>query len=151
MIDMKDRKTMLVLLITLCWVLITFSGWFGYWFFGLCLAVVLMLLHMVLGSVQNDQLSKKMLIYPLLSWTVLWLVGFYIAEHYAQAFEGVMPSFTVLGFHPSFGAIIIAYWIGGLLTLTVGLNLYASEWLSEDSWNDFKAKIEKLNQEQSKV
>ncbi|SMP40933.1 hypothetical protein [Anoxynatronum buryatiense] len=151
MIDMKDRKTLLVLLITACWIIITLSGWFGYWFFGLCLSVVLMLLHMMMGAAQNGKLSKKMLLYPLGSWTVLWLAGFYIAEYYSQAFMGVMPSFTILGFHPSFGAIVIAYWIGGMLTLTAGLILYASEWLSEDSWDAFKAKIEALNQEHPNV
>jgi hypothetical protein len=63
-------------------------------------------------------------------------------------FEGIMPTFTILGFHPSFSWTIILYWIGGVLTLTLGFVKLKDEWLSEQDWEEFKKNVKKIDERQ---
>jgi hypothetical protein len=63
-------------------------------------------------------------------------------------FAGVMPDFTILGFHPSFSWTVILYWIGGVLTLTLGFVALKDEWLSEKDWEEFKGKVQKIDERQ---
>ncbi|MTI69109.1 MAG: hypothetical protein FH751_02490 [Firmicutes bacterium] len=143
--DIGKKSTGIILIITSLWVFITICGWNGNWFVGLISSVVLMLLYMMLGASKNGKLSKKLFMYPLLSWGVLWIVGFYFSKYYADVFAGKMPNFSILGFHPSFAFTILTYWIGGVLTLTVGLNIFTDHWLSDEDWDNFKEKIKAIN------
>jgi hypothetical protein len=59
-----------------------------------------------------------------------------------------MPDFTILGFHPSFSWTVILYWIGGVLTLTLGFVALKDEWLSEKDWEEFKGKVQKIDERQ---
>ncbi|GAA0177710.1 hypothetical protein SH2C18_08880 [Clostridium sediminicola] len=140
-----DKRTGIFLVITSLWVFITISGWVGTWFIGMISSVILMLLYMMLGASKEGKLNKKLFLYPLLSWAVLWSVGFYFSKYYAEVFAGKMPSFTILGLHPSFSFIILTYWIGGVLTLTVGFYFFSDSWLSDEDWNNFKKKIQSIN------
>jgi len=130
-------RTHVVLAMTVLWVAITLCGWFGKWYVGLYLSVLLMLLHMMLGAAQKGILSKKLLMYPLLTWALVWGGGFYM---------NIPPSYTILGFHPSFAWIILCYWIGGVLTLTLGLVKYKDLWLSDTDWDDFIKTVKHLNE-----
>lgn len=143
--EIGSKRTGIIIFITVLWVFITISGWNGNWFSGLISSVVLMLLYMMLGAAQNGKLNKKLFLYPLLSWAVLWIAGFYFSKYYADVFAGRMPDFTVLGFHPSFAFTILTYWIGGVLTLTVGFYIFSDYWLSDKGWDNFKKKIEAIN------
>ena len=139
-------RTHVVLAMTVLWVAITLCGWFGKWYVGLYLSVLLMLLHMMLGAAQKGILSKKLLMYPLLTWGLVWGVGFYMAKLNSDAFMNIPPSYTILGFHPSFAWIILCYWIGGVLTLTLGLVKYKDLWLSDTDWDDFIKTVKHLNE-----
>ncbi len=149
--QIKGKETPLILLMTALWIAITLCGWWGQWFLGLILGCLLMLVHMMMGSAQNGILHKKLFLYPLLSWFVLWVAGFIMTEVYANQFAGVAPSFTILGFHPSFAFIILFYWIGGVLTLTLGLVRYAHHWLSTDQWDHFKQRIAEIERQEEAV
>ena len=120
-------------------------GWKGLYIEAMYLCVILMLLHVMLGSAKKGHLDSKLLVYPFLSWAVLWIAGFYLMDKYAVMFKGVMPEFTVLGMHPSFAPLAIMYFIGGVLTMTVGYYVYKDKWLSTADWEEFKEKIELLN------
>ena len=146
-----NKRTAIILVITMLWVLITLCGWTGNWFIGLISSVILMLLYMVLGASRKGVLSKKLLIYPILSWTTIWILGFILANHYANIFKGMMPDFTILGFHPSFAFIIFAYWVGGVLTLSLGFYLFSDHWLTDDDWTEFKNKIASINAAKEEV
>lgn len=146
--EIGKNRTGIVLTITGLWVAITICGWTGRWFEGLIMSVLLMLLHMMMGAAQNGKLDKKLLMYPLLTWFVVWILGFVFAKNYSDLFLNVAPTFKILGFHPSFAAIILAYWIGGVLTLTLGLVKFSGLWLSDANWDAFKAKMDLLNQEE---
>lgn len=148
--DISGKRTMITVANAILWCVITVCGWYGQWFVGLILGVVLMLSHMMMGAAQNGKISMKLLMYPLGSWFVLWAGGFFIAKYYSDLFLNKAPDFTILGFHPSFAMIILAYWIGGVLTLTLGLIKHSDQWLSDESWDAFLAKMKQLNGEEVK-
>ncbi|WP_432407708.1 hypothetical protein [Wukongibacter sp. M2B1] len=149
--NIGNKRTGIIIVITVLWVFITLSGWSGSWFAGLISSVILMLLYMILGSAKNGRLSKKLLIYPLLSWSVLWIIGFFFSKYYADIFTGRIPDFTILGFHPSFAFTILTYWIGGVLTLTLGFYFFADHWLSDEDWNNFKDRIKSINSAKGEI
>jgi hypothetical protein len=120
-----------------------YLGWQNDFVLAMCLGVVLMFLHIVLGAAKNGVISKKLLVYPFGLWAILWIASFICSKHYSDLFAGVMPTFTILGFHPSFAFTIWFYWIGGMLTLSLGFHLYKDEWLSEKDWKDFVAQVQK--------
>lgn len=147
MIDFSKHKTSMMVLIALLWIVIMILGWANYYVEGMVLGVVLMLLHAVLGSSHNDKISKKFFVYPLLSWAALWIVSFILSQVYAVKFAGVMPNFTVLGLHPSFAPTFFLYWIGGMLTLSLGFYVLRNEWLSDETWETFLNEVKQLKEE----
>ena len=144
--NISGKQTGIIVLIGILWIVITLLGWKEYYMAGMYLGVVLMFLHMILGISKKGKLSSKMLIYPLLVWAVLWCASFYLSRYYADLFAGKVPDFSILGFHPSFAWTILAYWLGGIATLTFGFILFQDEWLSEEDWKEFKNKIAMLEQ-----
>ncbi len=146
--DIQGLRTPIIITIALLWATITVLGWYGMYMPGLYLGVILMLLHMVLGVSIKNKVSKKFIIYPLLPWAIIWAISFYLSDKHSAMFEGMMPTFTILGFHPSFSWTIILYWIGGVLTLTLGFVALKDEWLSEKDWEEFKGKVHEIDQRQ---
>lgn len=57
-----------------------------------------------------------------------------------------MPTFTVLGVHPSFAPTIFLYWIGGQFTLNLGYYLLQDEWLSQEDWDSFCNKVKDMKE-----
>lgn len=146
---LSDKSVTTIIIITaVLWLAINLSGWTGHHMVGMYLSVILMLLYMILGIAKQGIVSKKFFLYPLLVWSIAWMASFFLAEHYSVKFAGNLPDFTVLGFHPSFAPVVILYWLGGILTLTLGFIYYKDEWLSEKDWNDFKIKIEAIEKEE---
>ncbi len=145
--NVRKHQTAIWLAIAVLWIFCIVSGTTGHFVWGLCAGVPLMYLHMMLGMAKGGVVSRKFMLYPMGIWAVLWIVGFILSGYYADLFMGVMPTFTVLGFHPSFAPTIFLYWIGGQLTLNLGFYLYRDEWLSDDEWEDFCKKANKLKEE----
>ncbi len=146
----EKTVTIFVLITTALWVIITVLGWKGQHMAGMYLGLVMMLLYMILGVSKQGVVSKKLLFYPLISWGLVWAISFFLADFYALKYAGVMPDFTIMGFHPSFAPIIFLYWIGGMLTLTLGFVVLKDEWMSEEDWDNFKVKIEGLKEEEKR-
>lgn len=142
--NISKHRDIIVSLIAVLWFVCIITGTSGHYVFGMCAGVVLMLLHMVLGTAKNGVVPKKFLLYPLLVWAALWLASFIFSGHYGTMYGNDMPAFTVFGFHPSFAPTIFLYWIGGMLTLNLGLYLLQDEWLSEKDWEDFLNKVNSL-------
>lgn len=141
--NIKGKEDVLMVLVAILWLVIMVLGWLNQYLIGMILSVVLMLSHMILGVSKNGKISKKILFYPLLSWATLWIISFSLSEYFAKHFAGQMPSFTVGGFHPSFAPTFFLYYIGGMLTLTVGYVVFQNEWLTDKDWNDFLEKVKK--------
>jgi len=148
--DISGKRTGIIVLIGILWIIITLMGWQEHYMAGMYLGVVLMLLHMILGSSKGGRISTKMLVYPLMIWGILWCASFFLSRYYADLFAGKIPDFTILGFHPSFAWTIFAYWLGGIATLTFGFILFKDEWLSEKDWDEFKEEIKLLKQSEVK-
>lgn len=148
--NIKQNQTIIWLLIAVLWIVCIVSGTTGHFVLGMCAGVILMFLHMLPGVAKNGIVSKRFLVYPLIVWAVLWLASFILSGYYGNLFAGVMPSFTVLGFHPSFAPTIFLYWIGGQLTLNLGFYLLQDEWLSEKDWEDFRKKVQSIKEKEAK-
>lgn len=144
--NLKGKTTSMVILATVLWVVITICGWMGQHIVGMVLGVVLMLIHMILGAAKKGILDKKFFIYPILVWAILWAATFILSHYHSKIFGIAMPNFTILGFHPSFAWTVLTYWIGGMLTLTVGFVLYKDLWLSDEDWDNFKNSLQEINQ-----
>ena len=144
--NIKKNATLIWVMIAVLWIACIVLGTIGQFVIAMCLGVVLMFLHMMLGMAKGGVVSKKFLIYPMVIWAVLWLVSFVLSGHFATEFAGVMPSFTVLGLHPSFAPTIFLYWIGGQLTLNLGFYLLQDEWLSQKEWDEFCAKAKEIKE-----
>lgn len=144
--DIKKHSTLIWVLIAVLWIFCIVMGTLGHFVIAMVAGVPLMFLHMTIGIAKGGVVSKKFMVYPMLIWAVLWIVSFILSGHFATEFAGVMPSFTVLGLHPSFAPTIFLYWIGGQLTLNLGFHLLKDEWLSEDEWNDFCEKAKKIKE-----
>ncbi|MGD9568755.1 MAG: hypothetical protein AB7V48_10595 [Sedimentibacter sp.] len=144
--DLSSKKTAIVVITTALWLIITYLGWNNVYLVSMYLGVVLMLLYMMLGVAKQGKLSKKLFYFSLIPWAIVWTVSFYLADYYAAIFTGVMPTFTVLGFHPSFAATVVGYWIGGMLTLTAMYMTFKDEWLSQKDWDSFLERINEIKE-----
>lgn len=144
-VKVKEKITSMIILTTILWVIITVCGWKGQYIIGMILGVFLMLVYMSIGAANQGVLNKKFFTYPLMVWATLWVLSFILSDYHGKLFTGTMPSFTILGFHPSFAWTVITYWIGGVLTLTLGFVLYKDLWLSDEDWNNFIKKIGQID------
>jgi hypothetical protein len=141
--NLAKNRTAMIVLIAILWLACMFLGWKDLFIPAMCLGVLLMLLHMLLGTAKDGVVSKKFFVYPLGIWAILWIASFICSKYFSDLFAGVIPSFTIMGFHPSFAFTVWFYWIGGMLTLSLGLVLYIDEWLSEKEWQDFISRVHK--------
>ncbi|MDK2867291.1 MAG: hypothetical protein PWP51_525 [Clostridiales bacterium] len=147
--ESSNNNGVLVVITGILWVVVTLMAWFGYWFQGIFVSFVMMLLYLIAGAKLHGKLDKTFLIYPIFSWFVLWMVSFWLVGHYSDMFRGNAPTFTILGFHPSFAWVFIA-WVGSVLTLTLGFYLLRDKWLPQEDWDAYQAKIQQLNSERNK-
>ena len=144
--DISKKKTLILVLISIFWLACIILGTTGKFVLGMVVAVPLIGLHFLLGVAKKGIVSKKFLLYPILIWTALYIVAFILCGVYADKFAGMMPAFTVLGLHPSFAPVLLLYWIGGLLTLSLGFYLLQDEWLSQEDWEEFCQKAKKVKE-----
>ena len=76
-----------------------------------------------------------------------WAAAFGLGNYFAEAFSGHYPDFTVLGFHPSFAAIIVLFWIVPTLLMGFGFELVKDRWLSRERWEHFVQSISELSRD----
>ncbi|MDO5301345.1 MAG: hypothetical protein Q4E76_02460 [Tissierellia bacterium] len=139
--DLKGKYNAIFIVIGILWVALWVLAIADQYLAAFILSIVMMLLHLILGSANNEKIDKGYLIYPLLSWAVVWAIGFYLA--YANDLAAQVEAGKFFGgFHYSFGPVVYLYWIGGVLTLMVGYFFNRNRWLSDEQWNEF---IEEAN------
>jgi hypothetical protein len=148
--QISDKRTGIVVLIGILWVVIAVLGWNNQFMPAMYLGIVLMFLHLVLGSASKGTLKPGFLVFPLGAWAILWVLSFALAKYHADVFRGVLPDFTILGFHPSFAWTVLTYWLGGVATLSLGFVFLKDQWLSREDWDDFTKKIRELNEREGK-
>jgi len=134
-------NTLLVVLTAFLWVLTAGLGWAGYGYPGMFIGVVILTIYMIQGVARRGRVSRRFIVFPLFPWFLFWCGSFWLSRYYADLYQGRVPDFTILGFHPSFAWTVLTYWIGGVLTLTVGFVFLKDEWLTEQDWAEFKDKV----------
>ena len=113
----------------------------GYWFAALYVLLGLLLVYGLLGSMHDGRLDLRLVGFPTLVWLLMWAAAFALGDHYAVAFAGRPPEFTVLGFHPSFAAIVILFWILPTLLMGFGFEAVKDRWLSRQRWDDYVKRV----------
>ena len=143
--NISKCKDLFWILIAILWVVVIILGTTGQFVLGLVLCVPLMWLHMMLGFAKHDVVSKRAMIYPFGIWAVMFIICFILCGVYATKYAGVVPP-AFLGFHPSFAPVIFLYFIGGVLTISLGYYLFRNDWLDDETWEDFCKEANKIKE-----
>lgn len=149
MIESSNKNDILIVTTGILWGVVIIMAWMGYWYQGIFVSFVMMLLYLIAGAKRHGKLEKSFMLYPILTWFVLWMVSFRLVGYYSTLFRNNAPTFTIMGFHPSFAWLFIA-WVGSVLTLSVGFYYNRDKWLSQKDWETYQAKIKLMNQELDK-
>jgi hypothetical protein len=134
-------ETRLVVLSGLLWLAMVSLASAGHWLAGLYVLLALLLVYGVLGSSHNGRFDLKLVAFPTLVWLAMWAVAFGLGEYFARAFADAYPSFTVLGFHPSFAAIILLFWLLPTLLMGFGFEWVKDRWLSSGQWEEYLHRV----------
>lgn len=119
----------------------------GHWLAALYVLLGLLLIYGVLGSSHKGRFDLRLVVFPTLVWIMMWAVAFGLGTHYAEIFAGRPPDFTILGFHPSFAAIIVLFWVVPTLLMGFGFEAVKDRWLSQERWDDFVRRIHEVSSE----
>ncbi len=129
--------TLLMAVSGLLWLAMVGLAGAGRWFAGLFVLLGLLLIYGVLGTSHKGRFDLKLVAFPSLLWLVMWAGAFIIGNHYAELFAGREPEFTVFGFHPSFAAIVVLFWLVPTLLMGFGFEAVKDRWLSQERWDEF--------------
>ncbi len=118
----------------------------GHWFAGLYALLGLLLVYGVLGTSHKGRFDLRLFAFPSIVWLVMWAAAFWLGNHYAQLYDGREPEFTVFGFHPSFAAIVVVFWIVPTLLMGFGFEAVKDRWLSQERWDEFLRRTQEVEQ-----
>src|SRR5210317_1544623 len=104
-------ETLLMASSGLLWLAMVGLAAAGHWFAGLYALLGLLLIYGVLGSSHKGKFDLRLVAFPSLVWLVMWAAAFWLGQHFAQAYAGRPPDFTIFGFHRSLAAIIVLFWV----------------------------------------
>ena len=135
----KKAETLLVIISGLLWLLMVGAAGAGHWLAGLYVLLALLLVYGILGSSHKGRFDLRIVVFPTLVWLFCWAAAFGLGEYFARLYEGGVPAFTILGFHPSFFAIITLFWIIPTLLMGFGFEMIRDRWLSQERWDAFVA------------
>ncbi len=133
----RTTETLLVIVSGLLWLAMVGLAGTGHWFAGLYALLCLLLVYGVLGSSHKESFDLRLVAFPSVVWIVMWAAAFWLANHYAERFAGHAPEFTVFGFHPSFAAIVVLFWVVPTLLMAFGFEAVKDRWLSRERWDEF--------------
>lgn len=129
----------IMLAIAVVWVISMAMTYFGHGFAAMYLTPVIIAGHFLVGLAHKGKIKKKLLFYPFLAWLIVFVIGIIGMQYFTFLYGDEVPAFLILGLHPSYFFELACYWIGGLLTISLGIYKYRDEWLSEDEWDEFLA------------
>jgi len=140
-------ETLLMITSAVLWLVMVGLAGAGHWLAALYVLLGLLLIYGVLGSSHKGQFDLRLVAFPTLVWIVMWAAAFGLGTHYAEIFAGRPPDFTILGFHPSFAAIVILFWVVPTLLMGFGFEAVKDRWLSQERWDDFVRRIHEVSSE----
>ena len=130
-------ETLLVIASGLLWLLMVGLAGAGHWLAGLYVLLVLLLVYGILGTSHKGRFDLRLVVFPTGVWLLSWAAAFALGEYFAEVFAGTAPDFTILGFHPSFAAIIALFWVLPTLLMGFGFVAVKDRWLSQERWDEF--------------
>jgi hypothetical protein len=130
-------ETLLVIASGLLWLIMVTLAGAGHWLAGLYVLLLLLLVYATLGTSHKGRLDLRLVAFPTGVWLVSWAAAFALGDYFARLFAGAAPGFTILGFHPSFAAIIALFWVLPTLLMGFGFEAVKDRWLSQARWDDF--------------
>jgi len=142
-------ETLLVVASGLLWLAMVGLAATGHWLIALYTLLPLLLVYGVLGSSHKGRFDLHLVIFPTLVWIITWALAFWLGNHYAEIFTGSHPDFTILGFHPSFAAIIAFFWIIPTLLMGFGFEAVKDRWLSKERWEEFVRQVHEHESDQN--
>lgn len=145
----RKADTILITLSAVLWLVMVGLAASGRWLAALFTLLPLLLIYGVLGSSHKGRFDLRLVAFPTLVWIAMWAAAFTFGNHYAEVFAGQHPEFTVLGFHPSFAAIIVLFWLVPTLLMGFGFEAVKDRWLSRERWEHFVQRINELSAENS--
>ena len=143
-------ETLLVVASAIVWLLMIGLAATGHWLAALFALLPLLFIYGVLGSSHKGRFDLRLVAFPTAIWLLMWGAAFWLGDFYAEAFAGGRPDFTIFGFHPSFAAIIVLFWIVPTLLMGFGFEAVKDRWLSKERWDDFVRQVHAAGQEHDK-
>ena len=137
----RNTETLLIGISGLLWLAMVGLAAAGHWLAGLYALLALLLVYGVLGTSHKGRLDLRLVAFPSLVWLVMWAAAFWLGDHYAELYAGQEPEFTVFGFHPSFAAIVVLFWIVPTLVMGFGFEAVKDRWLSQERWDEFLRRV----------
>jgi hypothetical protein len=134
-------ETVLMIASAVLWLVMVGLAGAGHWLAALYVLLGLLLIYGVLGSSHKGRFDLRLVAFPSLVWLVMWAAAFGLGTYYSEAFAGQHPDFTILGFHPSFAAIIVLFWLLPTLLMGFGFEAVKDRWLSQERWDDFLRRV----------
>lgn len=140
---MNRRKTesLLMTISGLLWLAMVGLAAAGHWFAGLYALLGLLLVYGVLGTSHKERFDLRLVAFPSLVWLLMWAAAFWLGNYYAELYGGREPDFTVFGFHPSFAAIVVLFWVVPTLLMGFGFEMVKNRWLSQERWDEFLRRV----------
>ena len=136
-VQKRSTETLLIVVSGLLWLAMVGLAAAGHWFAGLYALLGLLLVYGVLGTSHKGRFDLKLVAFPSLVWLVMWAAAFWLGNHYAELYAGRVPEFTVFGFHPSFAAIVVLFWVVPTLLMGFGFEAVKDRWMSQERWDEF--------------
>jgi hypothetical protein len=148
---MKPNRIQTLLMVAggILWLLMVGLAGAGHWLAALYVLLVLLLSYSVLGALHDGVVDLRLVAFPTGVWLMMWAAAFALGDYFAEAFAGRAPDFTILGFHPSFAAIIVLFWIVPTLLMGFGFEAMKDRWLSQERWDDFVRRVHDQTAENS--
>ena len=135
-------ETILMIASAVLWLVMVGLAGAGHWLAALYVLLGLLLIYGVLGSSHKGRFDLRLVAFPSLVWLVMWAAAFGLGTYYSEAFAGQHPDFTILGFHPSFAAIIVLFWLLPTLLMGFGFEMVKDRWLSQERWEEFVRRVQ---------
>lgn len=135
-LDVK-KVDLFMFLIAIGWLLVIGLTLAEKGFMAMYVSAGIISLHFLIGLAHNGSINKKLFISPFLSWITTFLIGIVGMQYFAFLYGDSVPSFLILGMHPSYFFELAFYWIAGIFTISLGMYKQRDLWLSEEDWKCF--------------
>ncbi|UUX35077.1 hypothetical protein [Fundicoccus culcitae] len=140
--SLKDK---LVLFLPVLWIAMIVFVYMDLGFVGMYLTIIHGMINVILGLAEGEKINKKLSWIFVVGWGILMFVAITGMIYYYYYFGNNIPSFTIMGMHPSAFYFYAICWIGNLVYLGGFLYIFKDTWLPEKKWNDFVDYAASLN------